>query len=174
MTHNQIAYWNYVESQRANKAKEFETARSNRAQEALLSRQHDETFRHNLANEGLQARQNDETRRHNLIGEALTSQVNSETARANRAQESLKWAGHNLATNQFFEQQRMNTFNKSIAQQEADAKTLTADTGRVQAKINYLNVLRQMKADDYNVINNAITNLNSLFKINSMSGKGGK
>lgn len=185
MTHNQIAYWNYVESQRANKAKEFETARSNRAQEALLARQQSETNRHNLANERETFRHNvagekvslasqQESLRHNLAGEALTSQANSEIRRSNRAQESIKWAGQNLATNQFFEQQHMNAFNKAIAQQEANAKTLTAETGRTQTQVKYLDVLRQMRADDYNILNGAINNLNSLFKINSMSGKGGK
>lgn len=184
MTHNQIAYWNYVESQRANKAKEFETARSNRAQEALLAQQQGETYRHNLANERETYRHNvagenvslasqRETLRHNLAGEALTSQANSETQRSNRARESIQQAGQNLATNQFFEQQHMNAFNKAIAQQEANAKTLTAETGHTQARIKYLDVLRQMRADDYNILNGAINNLNSLFKF-SMSGKGGK
>lgn len=203
MTHNQIAYWNYVESQRANKAKEFETARSNRAQEALLARQHDETYRHNVANEqetfrhnvagenvslanqretlrhnlageALTSQVNSEIRRHNLAGEVLTSQANREISRSNRAQESIKWAQQNLATNQYFEQQHMNAFNKAIAQQEANAKTLTAETGHTQARIKYLDVLRQMRADDYNVLNGAINNLNSLFKFNRMSAKGGK
>lgn len=169
MTHNQIAYWNYIESQRSNRARELETARSNRAQEALLSRQHDETYRHNVASEK-------EGARHNLASETLSSRTLSETQRANREQESIKWAGQNLATNQYYEQQRMNTFNKSIAQQEADAKTLTADTGRVQASIKYLDVLRQMRADDYSIVNNAINNFNALFKSKSSGStrKGGK
>ena len=62
MTANQIAYWNLIESQRSNRAKEQETMRSNLEKERLTQRTQninesqkwweiDETKRHNLAME---------------------------------------------------------------------------------------------------------------------------
>lgn len=46
MTANQISYWNLLETQRANKAKEFENNRSNVARET-------ENTRTNVANENI-------------------------------------------------------------------------------------------------------------------------
>lgn len=93
MTQNQIAYWNYKESGRHNRAVEAETHRANRAQETETNRHNvtweQETERHNRAIEGLTSVQNVETHRSNVVRESLQAEANAEIARNNRAKEAL-------------------------------------------------------------------------------------
>lgn len=51
MTSNQIAYWQLEEAKRANRVKEAETERGNRAQEQISSERNAETERHNRVSE---------------------------------------------------------------------------------------------------------------------------
>lgn len=62
MTANQIAYWNLIESQRANRAKEKEANRANLEKERLEERSQNMTDSHKFW-------EWDETKRHNLAME---------------------------------------------------------------------------------------------------------
>lgn len=90
MTQNQIAYWNYKETQRSNQAREREAGRSNRATEM-------ETRRSNLAREK-------EANRSNLARESETVRSNvareRETRRSNLAAE-VELGRHNAATEEY-------------------------------------------------------------------------
>lgn len=105
MTANQIAYQKLVEEGRANRARELETNRSNRANEGLKSRELSELERHQATVEGETNRANvaketeneranrareGETLRSNQMHEYLQRRAQSETERANLANESLK------------------------------------------------------------------------------------
>jgi hypothetical protein len=84
MTGNQIAYWNYKESQRHNLAGENENSRHNLAQETETQR-HDvageqETSYHNRFSENLALISFDESARHNLQQEAIGAKQASASA----------------------------------------------------------------------------------------------
>lgn len=83
MTKNQIEYLKLLESQRANRAGEQETARANLERERQGVIQLGETERSNRAREG-------ETNRHNLETERISYLGQAETERANRVRESQK------------------------------------------------------------------------------------
>lgn len=111
MTRNQIAYQNYAESVRANKAREGETNRSNLANEA-------ETKRSNLARET-------ETNRSNIARE-------QETARANRATETIR-------SYEAVEKNRSNLANEAIGRIQARASTMQAYAAQDNALANLSN-----------------------------------
>lgn len=109
MTANQIAYWQLVETRRANAAREVETNRanvakeneqhrSNVASEAEAVRSHlaaeAENIRSHQATESLTTRDLIERNRHNLVTEVEAERSNrareEETLRANLAGETLK------------------------------------------------------------------------------------
>lgn len=109
MTANQIAYWQLVETRRANAAREVETNRANVAKESEqhranvaseteTSRAHKateaENLRSHLATESLTTRDLIERNRHNLVTEAESERSNrareEETLRSNLAGEALK------------------------------------------------------------------------------------
>nr|AVX53308.1 putative ORF1 [Marmot picobirnavirus] len=97
MTANQIAYWNYLENARANRAKEIENNRANLAKEA-------ETNRSNLANETVLFERNAETRRSNLESEGLRGLELRQRMREGREQErhnkqTERWQLINTAVN---------------------------------------------------------------------------
>lgn len=71
MTQNQIAFYNYLESKRANLAREGENTRSNVARET-------ETNRHNVVTEEQAGKQLIEMGRHNLATESETRRANLE------------------------------------------------------------------------------------------------
>lgn len=111
MTRNQIAYQNYTESVRANKAREGETNRSNLANEQ-------ETKRSNLAREA-------ETNRSNIARE-------SEAIRSNMVNEQIK--GLELQ-----EKSRSNRANESIGRTQASAALKSANAAQDSAYANLLN-----------------------------------
>lgn len=136
MTHNQLLYWQNVETKRANQARELENNRANLARESndrlnrLESARHNvasekETKRSNLASEGIQSDRNVETRRHNLVTEqrdllGLTTQrdVLSESIRHNRAAEKndlyRTQTRAQTAANQLAETTRHNKWDEGI------------------------------------------------------------
>lgn len=88
MTANQIAYWNLVETKRANQAKEMETNRSNVAKET-------ETQRHNVEQEQLGYAQNqiaDKTANANVLN------ANTQSRKADFEEELLPYEKWNKAT----------------------------------------------------------------------------
>lgn len=108
MTQNQINYWKYKEDQRANKIKEAETERHNRATESAEWGKINESKRHNVASENNElfsnvtqrshyARQDQislnqlsETQRHNMTAENNELARITEIARSNVANEDLR------------------------------------------------------------------------------------
>lgn len=109
MTHNQIAWFNAIESARSNRARESETHRSNLSNESEnrrsnLAREAEtnrsnlakefETNRHNRETEGISLLDFNERARHNRVSEINDAQRNQEISRANRAQEYL--TRHNI------------------------------------------------------------------------------
>lgn len=84
MTGNQIAYWNLVENQRANKAKEAENYRSNVAKETETNRSNlikeGETNRSNLANEAISRDQLLEQKRNNDLNYETRKEANTVAA----------------------------------------------------------------------------------------------
>lgn len=132
MTQNQIAYQNYLESARANKAREIETTRSNIARETEDRRSH-------LAQENLSSKGLAETTRSNRARESETLRSNlareSETARSNRAREAedrrsnlakeLETNRSNLAREA--ETYRANTQSEAIARSKNDIAKYSAD-----------------------------------------------
>lgn len=104
MTHNQIAWFNAIESARSNRAKESETHRSNlfyegETRRSNLARETEtnranlakefETNRHNREAEGISLLDFNERARHNRVSENNDALRNREVARANRVQEYL-------------------------------------------------------------------------------------
>lgn len=107
MTSNQIAYWNMLETRRANlerernnrdvtsetirhnKVYEGETQRHNRREESIGWGNLQETSRHNLAYEK-------ETRRHNVVGERQNKFALRESKRHNIATENLSKYNYDL------------------------------------------------------------------------------
>lgn len=105
MTANQIAYWNLKETERANRAKEFENQRSNIARETETNRsnraQEAETHRSNTTREA-------ETERSNRTKEVETHRTNVEKEISDRMRAyadlydidsvtgALVWAGDKL------------------------------------------------------------------------------
>lgn len=118
MTRNQLAYYEYKETQRSNLANEQETNRANVAREVETNRHNvsteKETNRHNLATE-------EETHRHNKEIELLTSASNAEQQRHNMAVEandqariSISQAQLELGAQQLAETIRSNIANEQI------------------------------------------------------------
>lgn len=117
MTNNQVAYWNYkelvrsnrakeAETQRSNQVREEETARANRAQEKIAYDRYLEEARANRANESIKWGQLGEQRRANLVSERQKeSQVllwNAETGLTSQktyteeANTSRQWVGYDV------------------------------------------------------------------------------
>lgn len=76
MTQNQIAYWSLVETKRSNQAREYETARHNRAQEQISWANISELARHNRKTEFQSSQVLEEQIRHNMIDEQLRQEGN--------------------------------------------------------------------------------------------------
>ena len=104
MTHNQIAWFNAIESARSNRARESETHRSNlfyegETKRSNLARETEtnrsnlakefETNRHNRESEGISLLDFNERARHNRVSENNDALRTREISRANRAQEYL-------------------------------------------------------------------------------------
>lgn len=124
MTNNQIAYWQLLETQRANRTREQETNRSNVAQEGLRRQEIAETGRHNYATEQLSLQDLTEKARSNRANESIKAQSNaiesgklSETHRTNVANESLK-AQANFIANRNATANLQNAATNSRGQQE--------------------------------------------------------
>lgn len=155
MTHNQINYWNYVETGRHNVETEKENARHNLASES-------ETNRHNVATEQIDLGKLNETIRHNKVTEGVSMSQLAEDVRHNLASESLGWGNlsetnrHNqvsewidksdtLSQNQLRESQRaLNQANVELAQiktrwesllRNADLHLSQAQRDKVEAEI---------------------------------------
>lgn len=124
MTQNQIAYQKLLEEGRANLAREAENIRSNKANEAILTKQYDEAVRSHLASEA-------ETHRANVARE-------KEENRSNLAKE-LEQNRSNVAREN--ENHRTNVANETLRSVEADIKQQSANTAAVQAGTDYTNAL---------------------------------
>lgn len=131
MTTNQLAYLNYLETNRANLAREREnvryndlttgeTRRHNVATESITAAELDERVRHNITSENQQDAINAETqrsnvareqenKRHNLASESKDVRTIAETERANRAAEGIKRSQNSIA------QQQANTQRDQVA-----------------------------------------------------------
>lgn len=129
MTRNQIAYQNYTESVRANKAREGETNRSNLANER-------ETQRSNLAREAENYRSNTTRER--------------ETERSNKANEGIK-------SYEALERNRSNLAQEQIGRSQAAASQLSARAAQDSALANLLNAdTRQMELLETSRHNSAV------------------
>lgn len=96
MLATQVQYWNYMETQRHNKATESqakaelqETNRSNLVREGISKGTLDESVRHNKATEQISWDSLDETRRHNKAQEEIGFANVNETVRHNKEYETL-------------------------------------------------------------------------------------
>lgn len=114
MTTNQINYWNYVETMRANRAREDENRRSNIARE-------EETKRSNLSKEG-------ETLRSNVARER-------ETRRSNLANE-VELGRHNAAVEANAERVRSDNYDVAMRKDQMDR--YRAGTERVNSEQNFI------------------------------------
>lgn len=140
MTSNQLRYWQNVETERSNKAREKETNRSNLANEK-------ETNRSNLAREK-------ETNRHNLAIEALTSQSNAEIQRHNAATEAAE--ANKLA----FNYANLSETNRANLANEA-AKAANIQLGYANLGLGYGQLQEQIRSHQANE-KQAIMDLNAL------------
>lgn len=165
MTHNQINYWNYKETNRHNVETERETNRHNVVTEG-------ETHRHNVATEGIEIGKLQETTRHNMVTEHQGYLQITETGRHNLATEGETYR-HNVAdeSNRYYanqiqgaavaESQRHNVVSEALnvrdlnirAQQQSTAQ-YSAETGRMDAET------RRQVAD----VNNELTRLKTLWE----------
>lgn len=103
MTQNQIAFWSLKETQRANQARETETARHNVEQEAQGRDTVNESKRHNQATESFNLSQLGETTRHNIATEQYNISNLSEVRRHNYTTEQLSAAAN--AVNKWYNEQ---------------------------------------------------------------------
>lgn len=115
MTSNQIKFWELQERKRSNMAGEQETARSNRAKEALTSAS------------------NLETMRHNVQGETQAAADLLERSRSNRANEALSAARNALTAAQNTESVRHNIQQEVIGRSQATGTLLRGRASMVQA-----------------------------------------
>lgn len=93
MTANQIAYANYVESNRHNLASESETSKHNRTTEDVAYKNWSEVVRHNKVGEG-------ETHRHNVQNELFNIGTLNENIRHNKRSETISDKQANAALSQ--------------------------------------------------------------------------
>lgn len=96
MLATQVQYWNYMETQRHNKATEAqakaelqETNRSNLVREGISKGTLDESVRHNQATEQISWSNLEETKRHNKAQEDIGFSNVNETVRHNKEYEEL-------------------------------------------------------------------------------------
>lgn len=141
MTSNQIAYWNYAETARSNKAKERETGRTNRVNEAIKWHTLGETTRHNVAGEK-------ETLRHNAASEALGSAQLQETNRSNLAREA-ETNRSNVAS--LAEVARHNIANEAISGYQATSGRLQAQASQSQAATAAQKVALEKERNPYDI-----------------------
>lgn len=133
MTSNQLAYMANKETERSNKAREFETNRTNLANEAISAGRAAEDARHNLAYEK-------EINRHNLASEQLSQLSYAETVRSNKVRESQSWAS--IAN----EQQKTNLMSAQLA--ETQRHNLVAEQQQ-----SYANVTNRLQSKNQSVRN---------------------
>lgn len=139
MTQNQLKYREITESRRANLAREKENTRHNRVQEALGAQAQVETNRTNRANEAIKSRQAStaqysaqETTRHNVEQErvnlldAATRQKQASTA-AQQVQVGLKNVA--LGYSQLSEAKRHNTRTEDISLFSTTANSIASLIG---------------------------------------------
>lgn len=129
MTSNQISYWQLKEQILADRNREAETSRANKAQEALKDYANKVTEMLGKGNLSLGFNQLGETRRHNLATEGLEhlknliSQYQAETGRMNVG---LGFANLGLGYSQLGETYRANMANEAI-KREANTNTFLRD-----------------------------------------------
>lgn len=141
MTQNQIAYWNYKEAQKHNRATEKETSKHNRITEA-------ETGRHNQVSEYVDLGNLDESQRTHKANEAIQQQnvsqqgwknqqdvaINqgklAEEQRSNAAQEKLKLIDINVGKQQKDRELDIKQQEADTHQQELDIKKAAQETDR--------------------------------------------
>ena len=132
MTANQINYWNYVESKRANLAREAEN------------------FRHNFMNEKLTRTANEEIQRHNIQSEILASRnvalgyAQNATQRASIAES----ARHNLVSEMQNSESISNSY--SIGLRNSRANLLNASTNSVNAETRKAELEQTKFRDTFN------------------------
>lgn len=126
MTKNQIEYWSYVESQRANKARENENYRHNTASENETSRHNvsteNETTRHNLSTENVEKGKLAETTRHNKATESISHSQVGLGYQQLAEQKRHNVAGENISNRQLSEQQRHNMAGENLTSQDLSIK----------------------------------------------------
>lgn len=142
MTHNQIEYWNLVETRRHNLAGEGETQRHNVAGEQ-------ENTRHNKAFETIEIGKLNETVRHNTATEYETNRHNVETenigygqlneqVRHNRTTESIQSMDAQTRLEQLRENTRHNKMMETIGATQA-ASSAVDTAGRFASSYARLN-----------------------------------
>lgn len=188
MTANQIAYQNYLELVRSNKAAEAEKYRNNLRLEAIRQQEADEAGRHNAAVEY-------ETGRANAAREAELYRSNLaqefETARSHKANETINWqqaittAAHYVRLDDETQrhneenerlQNQGNVFNYSVqAQAQQTSRENTAATNRQSAA----NATSNLIGDAFGAVGRTVSALisksgNSSKKGSSHNGSGKK
>lgn len=155
MTQNQIAYWDYVESRRANLERERnnrdvtnESIRHNRVYEG-------ETKRHNQQGEQLGWANLGETKRHNVSQEKTNRKSVNESIRHNKQSERLGWSNlgesrrHNIQSENLGWSNLLETNRHNVASESND---------RYRADLNYQlgmygNQVRYQLGSESNAIN---------------------
>lgn len=141
------------ETARANKAREQETERANRAQEGLTAARDAETGRANRAREGLQRESNLETARANRAREQLQSDTLSETIRSNQANEGMRSREIDLKTRAQTEVERSNRARESEtsrANRAREQETYRSNVAK-EMETNRSNLAREIELNRSNV-----------------------
>jgi hypothetical protein len=174
MTTNQISYFEAKEQQRHNLAMEYETHRTNVANEGIKTQQNmitdshytrmdAETLRHNLATEqqareqlnlgyaqlDLGNRQLAETTRHNYASESLQLSSLSEEKRHNVASEKLGVinANENIRHNEELERMQDEINGSNIVANYAKASQLNADKALRQAQTSEVKTKQKLEQE---------------------------
>lgn len=133
MTQNQIAYQNYLETARANRAKEQEQHRSALASESLRERELTETQRSNQAREAENYRSNyareAELNRSNLAREFENHRANTAAESLTQQRDAWTWIANN---------ERI-----AVDQQHYDRADKTAEQKRIDARLGALEAYTQ-------------------------------
>lgn len=160
LANEQIAINSLNENIRHNKTVETETSRHNLQTESLTRQSNLETQRHNKAAEYLETNKLAEQQRHNMNAEYQQNLALNETTRHNLAAESLSHETNliNLERNDIYKEQnaitRENNLNNILLRQrELNIAQQNADSTRISANANALNVVNQ--ASRYAVQNEA-------------------
>lgn len=159
MTHNQINYWNFRESERHNKVSEQEQIRHNKVGEGIDLSKVEESVRHNKATEGIDLGRLNETVRHNKVTESQTDvdlgikrDSLSETIRHNLVGESISRGQLSAQLQNIAELARHNREQEAISWTATNAQAALNDSSTA---------LNTIDADWRAVLNNSKNILNT-------------